>query len=107
MTNTRNTYKIQPLIVSPSQACVMLSIGMTQCYALMNSGALESFKDGKSRKITVRSIETYVESRVQGKQISFIKQRSPAIDFEDISNEDDPIEEVTRLQTIIQQEKDK
>jgi hypothetical protein len=32
----------------------------------MKSGALESFKDGKSRKITVRSIEAYVQSRLEG-----------------------------------------
>ncbi len=39
---------------------------MTRCYELMNCGALESFKDGKSRKITVRSIEAYVQSRLEG-----------------------------------------
>jgi hypothetical protein len=61
------TFKgIRPAVVAPSQACVLLSIGMTRCYELMNSGALESFKDGKSRKITVRSIEAYVESRLAG-----------------------------------------
>lgn len=57
---------IRPVVVVPSQACVLLSIGMTRCYELMNCGALESFKDGKSRKITVRSIEAYVQSRLQG-----------------------------------------
>jgi hypothetical protein len=57
---------IRPVVVAPSQACVLLSIGMTRCYELMNSGALESFKDGNSRKITVRSIEAYVQSRLRG-----------------------------------------
>jgi hypothetical protein len=38
----------------------MLSIGLTCCYQLINAGELESFKVGKSRKITVQSIEAYV-----------------------------------------------
>ena len=67
MINVRSNYymEIKPLIVSPTQACKMLSIGMTQCYALINSGELENFKDGKSRKITVRSIEAYVEKQLK------------------------------------------
>jgi hypothetical protein len=62
------TFKgMPPAVVAPSQACVLLSIWMTRCYELMNCGALESFKDGKkSRKITVRSIEAYVQSRLEG-----------------------------------------
>jgi excisionase family DNA binding protein len=43
------------------QACAMLSIGLTRCYELMNAGELESFKDGKSRKITVTSIKAYID----------------------------------------------
>jgi len=50
-----------PLVVPPAQACAMLSIGLTRCYELINAGELESFKDGKSRKITVNSIEAYIE----------------------------------------------
>ena len=34
---------------------------MGRCYELINAGELESFKDGKSRKITVNSIEAYIE----------------------------------------------
>jgi hypothetical protein len=50
-----------PLVVRPAQACAMLSIGMTRCYELMNAGELKSFKDGKSRKITVASIKAYID----------------------------------------------
>jgi len=52
---------IPPLVVRPMQACAMLSIGLTRCYELMNAGELESFKDGKSRKITVASIKAYID----------------------------------------------
>jgi hypothetical protein len=53
-----------PLVVRPMQACAMLSIGLTRCYELMNAGELESFKEGKSRKITVSSIRAYIDRRM-------------------------------------------
>jgi excisionase family DNA binding protein len=50
--------------VSPRRAGRMLDIGLTQTYELMSSGELESFKLGKSRRITVSSIHGYVERRL-------------------------------------------
>src|SRR5258706_7256435 len=57
-----------PLVVRPMRACAMLSIGLTRCYELMNAGELKSFKDGKSRKITVDSIKAYVDRRMGAPQ---------------------------------------
>jgi len=56
------------LVVPPRRACEMLSIGLTRCYELMNAGELKSFKDGKSRKITVASIRAYVDCRLRAAQ---------------------------------------
>jgi hypothetical protein len=53
-----------PLVVPPWQACAMPSIGLTRYYELLSEGELESFKDGKSRKITVASIKAYIDRRV-------------------------------------------
>ena len=41
----------------------MLSCSNTRGYELLNSGELVSFKDGKSRKITVASIKDYITRR--------------------------------------------
>jgi hypothetical protein len=46
----------EPLVVSPTRAKALLDCGTTRLYELIAAGELESFKDGKSRKITVRSI---------------------------------------------------
>ena len=54
------------LLVRPRQACTMLSVGLTRCYELMNTGELQSFKDGKARKITVSSIKAYIDRRLEG-----------------------------------------
>ncbi len=45
------------LVVSPRQAATMLNIGVTRLYELLDTGELESYKDGKSRRITTRSIK--------------------------------------------------
>ncbi|MBL1258005.1 helix-turn-helix domain-containing protein [Methylocystis sp. Sn-Cys] len=50
-----------PLVVSPRDACVMLDIGPTKLWALINSGEVESYLDGSRRKIIVASIQRYVE----------------------------------------------
>jgi excisionase family DNA binding protein len=57
-----------PLVVPPRQACALLSIGLTRCYELLGAGELESFKDGKSRKITVSSIRAYVDRRLRARK---------------------------------------
>jgi excisionase family DNA binding protein len=62
--NHNNHGNVPTLLVRPKQACSMLSVGLTRLYELLNSGTLESFKDGKARKITVRSIEEYVDKQV-------------------------------------------
>jgi hypothetical protein len=45
-----------PLVVSPRVACVMLNIGTTRLYALIGAGELDSYLDGRVRRITVESI---------------------------------------------------
>ena len=49
-----------PLIVKPRRAAAMLDIGLTRLYELLNSGALVSVREGRSRKILVASIHAYV-----------------------------------------------
>jgi hypothetical protein len=54
----------EKLVVSPRRAADMLDIGITQIYALIGAGTLESYKDGKSRKITTRSIRARIERKL-------------------------------------------
>lgn len=48
------------LVVSPRRAKHMLDCGNTRLYELLNAKQLESFLDGRSRKITVLSIKAYI-----------------------------------------------
>ncbi len=53
-----------PLAVKPKKACQLLDCGNTRLYALLARRELVSFKDGKSRKITVESIRNYITRRI-------------------------------------------
>ena len=55
---------VKPLLVSPSQARKLLGVSLSGLYNLLNSGALESFRIGGSRKITMASIERFIAERV-------------------------------------------
>ncbi len=52
------------LVVSPRRAAVFLDCGITRVYELLNSGQLQSFKDGAARKIVVASIRDYVARKL-------------------------------------------
>jgi excisionase family DNA binding protein len=56
--------KAPPLVVKPRAAREMLSCSHTKMYQLLAAGELESFKDGRARKITVASIQRYIEKRL-------------------------------------------
>jgi hypothetical protein len=58
----------EPLVVSPRRAQQMLDIGHSRLYELLSAGELQSFKDGKSRKIVVASIQNYVARKLAANQ---------------------------------------
>jgi hypothetical protein len=53
-----------PLVVKPKVAWKMLSCSNTRGYELLAAGELDSFLDGRSRKITVESIRRYIAQRL-------------------------------------------
>jgi len=40
---------LEPLVVSPRQACKLLSVGNTRLYQLIAAGELETYRDGRMR----------------------------------------------------------
>jgi hypothetical protein len=55
---------VVPLVVKPKAAWRMLSVSNTRGYELLAAGELDSFLDGRSRKITVESIRRYISRRL-------------------------------------------
>jgi excisionase family DNA binding protein len=52
------------LLVKPKTAWRMLGCSNTHGYALLAAGELDSFRDGRARKITVASIHRYIARRL-------------------------------------------
>jgi len=52
------------LVVSPRRARFLLDIGNTHLYELLTAGELDSFLEGRSRKITMESIQRLISRRL-------------------------------------------
>jgi hypothetical protein len=65
-----------PLVVKPRTACRMLDCGNTRLYELLGTGELQSFLDGRSRKITVDSIRRYIAQKLGPTQATAVKSQS-------------------------------
>lgn len=65
-------------VVSPPVAAEMLGCGLTRLYELMNKGELQSYLDGgKSRRITVTSIDAYIARRLAEHEAGWRPARGP------------------------------
>lgn len=52
-----------PLVASPNQTMRAIQVSRKKLYELINTGELESYTEGKSRRIVVKSINDYIERR--------------------------------------------
>lgn len=63
--NETDSFGARRLVVRPRIAREMLGgCGLERLYRLLNSGELESFRDGRARYVTVASIEGYIARRL-------------------------------------------
>ena len=58
-----------PLVASPNQAMRAIQVSRRKLYELINTGELESYTEGKSRRITVKSINDYIERRLAAEAV--------------------------------------
>jgi excisionase family DNA binding protein len=52
---------LTPMLLTPTEAGRVLSVGRTTVYHLMSTGQLESVSIGRSRRITLEAIRRYVD----------------------------------------------
>jgi hypothetical protein len=71
-------WEFGPLVVKPKLAWKMLQCSNTRGYELLNAGELDSFLDGRSRKITVESIQRYIARRLAAECKSQPRRVKPA-----------------------------
>ena len=91
------------LVASPRLARLMLDVGNTHLYELIEAGELESYLDGRSRKIIVDSIYRYIQRRLQEAKR---KKGRPAADEErkpqhNATTEGTPVPEVASADSAV------
>lgn len=59
---------MEPIALPPKQAFAMIPCGVTKGYELINSGELETFKVGRSTRVTVASVRSFVARQVAAQQ---------------------------------------
>jgi excisionase family DNA binding protein len=52
------------IAVPPAEASRLLSISLSRLYALLRAGELDSYAEGRARRITVPSIHAYIARRL-------------------------------------------
>ena len=55
--------KIERRVVGVDAACFALNCGRDQLYALLSNNQIESYLDGRARRVTVESIDRYLARR--------------------------------------------
>jgi excisionase family DNA binding protein len=55
---------IEPLVVTPREACTLLGIGNTRLYKLIGDKEIDSYREGRARRIPLSSIKSYVARHV-------------------------------------------
>jgi hypothetical protein len=63
------------LVVCPRRARYMLDCGNTRLYELLKNNELESYLDGRSRKIIVASIHRYIARRLEAEKTAVATPR--------------------------------
>jgi excisionase family DNA binding protein len=53
-----------PIVATPNQAIQRLQISRATLYELINNGDLESYTEGRSRRILVQSMDRYIQRRL-------------------------------------------
>lgn len=65
---------LERLALSPRQACQLLNVGITYLYDLINNDELESYLEGRARKITMRSIRARHERQLAAAHLADVSE---------------------------------
>ena len=65
------------LVVKRAKAAFLLDCGYDKIYDLIKAGELDSFLEGRSRKITMESIERLIQKRLAAASKGFQRGRYP------------------------------
>ena len=68
---------LKPLVTDVPGSQKVLNCGRDQVYDLMRAGEIESYLDGRARRIIIASLEAYVARRREASKQQFERARYP------------------------------
>ncbi|MBR1741521.1 MAG: helix-turn-helix domain-containing protein [Lachnospiraceae bacterium] len=62
-------------ILEPDEDCEILRIGQSECYKILNAGALQGYKVGKTWRIPKENVAAYIRSKTSASVGSELKKK--------------------------------
>jgi excisionase family DNA binding protein len=77
MQTFKDAPQIEPRVGSPKDAQRRARVGKDRLYELLNSGEIESYLDGRSRKVVLASVDAYIDRQIAQARGQFQRARYP------------------------------
>ena len=77
MRRKKDAPKIEPRITDVDGGCKRANMGKDRFYQLLHSGEIESYLDGRSRKVLIASVDAYIDRQIAESKGSFRRARYP------------------------------
>jgi excisionase family DNA binding protein len=77
MRRRKNAPQIEPRVTDVVGGCQRANCSKDKFYELLHSGEIESYLDGRSRKIVLASVDAYIDRRIAESKGSFERARYP------------------------------
>jgi len=77
MRKRKDAPNIEPRITDVDGGCRRANMGKDRFYQLLHSGEIESYLDGRSRKVLIASIDDYIDRQIAESKGSFQRARYP------------------------------
>ena len=68
---------IEPRITDVDGGCKRANICKDRFYELLHTGEIESYLDGRSRKVVLASVDAYIDRQISESKGSFQRARYP------------------------------
>lgn len=77
MRTKKDAPQIEPRITDVDGGCKRANVGKDRFYQLLNSGEIQSYLDGRSRKVVLASVDAYIDRQIAESRDSFQRARHP------------------------------
>jgi excisionase family DNA binding protein len=77
MRRKKDAPQIEPRITDVDGGCKRANICKDKFYELLHTGEIESYLDGRSRKVVLASVDAYIDRQIAESRGSFQRARYP------------------------------